>query len=210
MQFPPAKSFLESKRWSLKALKPPARQSEHYCLSPSPPFLPIPLNFSPPPNLHSIFFSSRKHNFSVGRLIACAEKLGGETEIGNWIGRRTKEGRKGGREGGGVPFASQVKLPTATQRRRRGSYEFCRFDLRRRRGGAGGRKRRKKGFAVGGFLLGHFPQSISAIHLSLSPSLCCFLSFTQKRMPNANSASGHRKMERTEALSVLVLRAPIL
>ena len=123
---------------------------------------PIPLNF--PLGLawrrRPIFtpFSSRKHNFSVGRLIACAEKLGGENR--NWkLDWETDRGRKGKRkrERGGVPFASEEgKVTKATAVKFGG-------------GGAAAAKERKKGFADGGFLLGHFPQSISAPHLSLGP-----------------------------------------
>ena len=130
MQFPPQNHSRNQgnggERGSYKPRSNPAiKQSDHYCLSPSSHFRPhpIPLNF--PLGLarrrRPIFtpFSSRKHNFSVGRLIACAEKLGGETEIGNWIGRRTEEGRKEGREregrrsfcfGGKVTKATAVKF----------------------------------------------------------------------------------------------------
>ena len=143
---------------------PLSKQSDHhYCLSPPSHFLPhpIPLNF--PLGLarrrRPIFtpFSSRKHNFSVGRLIACAEKLGGETEIGNWIGRRTEEGRE---EGRGEAF---LLLRRKSNQRNGG-------EVWRRRSGGGGRGEKERKVLLtavfcSDIFLNPFPHLIS-----LSPS----------------------------------------
>ena len=144
MQFPPQNHSRNQgnggERGSYKPRSNPAiKQSDHYCLSPSSHFRPhpIPLNF--PLGLarrrRPIFtpFSSRKHNFSVGRLIACAEKLGGETEIGNWIGRRTEEGRE---EGRGEAFL--------LLRRKSNQGDGGEVWRRRRSGGGGGRGEKER------------------------------------------------------------------
>ena len=125
--------------------------------------IPFPLTFpsasAAPPNLYSIFFSETQFlSWSIDCVRGKTWRRKPKLEIGLGDGPR-KEGREEEREGRrSFCFGG------------RKSNQGDGGEVWRRRSGAAAEER-KKGFADGGFLLGHFPQSISAPHLSLYPSL---------------------------------------
>ena len=146
--------------------------------------IPFPLTFpsasAAPPNLYSIFFSETQF---LSWSIDCVRgktwrrnrnwKLDWETDRG-----KKEERRKGER---GEAFLLL---------RRKSNQGDGGEVWRRRRSGAAAeeRRERKKGFADGGFLLGHFPQSISAPHLPLSLGNGC-------QMPIARTADAEKWKE---------------